>query len=100
MIALELIIVILLMVLNGFFAMSELAVVSVRKARLQPLADAGNRGAQAALGLAAEPGRLLSTVQTGITLIGIFAGAFSGATLAHTLAERLRQVPALAAFAD
>ncbi|MFO1434281.1 MAG: hemolysin family protein [Candidatus Competibacteraceae bacterium] len=100
MITLELIIVILLMILNGFFAMSELAVVSVRKARLQPLAEAGNRGARAALGLAAEPGRLLSTVQTGITLIGIFAGAYSGATLAQGLGDWLRQFPAVAGIAN
>ena len=100
MITVELIIVVLLIVLNGFFAMSELAVVSVRKARLQPLADAGNRGAQAALGLAAEPGRFLSTVQIGITLIGIFAGAYSGATLAQGLGDWLRRFPAVAGFAD
>jgi putative hemolysin len=75
-------------------------VVSVRKARLQPLADAGNRGAQAALGLAAEPGRLLSTVQIGITLIGIFAGAYSGATLAQGLSDWLRRFPTVAGFAD
>lgn len=96
----ELLIVILLIFLNGFFAMSELAVVSARRARLLPLAEEGKRGARAALALNADPGRFLSTVQIGITLIGIFAGAFSGATLAHTLAEKLRLIPAVAAFAD
>ena len=100
MFMLELVIVILLIVLNGFFAMSELAVISVRRARLQPLADEGNRGAQAALALSAEPGRFLSTVQIGITLIGIFAGAYSGATLAQGLGNWLRQFPAVAEFAD
>jgi len=100
MFLLELVIVILLIVLNGFFAMSELAVVSVRRARLQPLADEGHRGARAALALAAEPGRFLSTVQIGITLIGIFAGAYSGATLAQGLSAWLRRFPAVAGFAD
>ncbi len=100
MVVIELLIVILLIVLNGFFAMSELAVVSLRRARLVPLAEEGHRGAQAALALNADPGRFLSTVQIGITLIGIFAGAFSGATLAHVLADKLRQAPALAAFAE
>jgi len=100
MFMLELSIVILLIILNGFFAMSELAVISVRRARLQPLANAGNRGAQAALALAAEPGRFLSTVQIGITLIGIFAGAYSGATLAQGLSAWLRRFPAVAEFAN
>ncbi len=100
MLMLELVIVILLIILNGFFAMSELAVVSIRKARLQPLADEGHRGARAALTLSAEPGRFLSTVQIGITLIGIFAGAYSGATLAQGLGDWLRRFPAVAEFAN
>lgn len=78
-----------LIVLNGFFAMSELAVVSARRARLQMKAEAGSRGAAEALLLAAEPGRFLSTVQIGITLIGIFAGAYGGATLSAPLGEAL-----------
>ena len=81
----EILIILLLIILNGFFAMAELAVVSSRKARLRQLAEAGQRGAAAALRLAEQPGRFLSTVQIGITLIGIFAGAFGGATLAQTL---------------
>ena len=74
-------IILLLVALNGVFAMSELAIVSSRKPRLKAMARAGRRGAQTALDLAADPGRFLSTVQIGITLIGILAGAYSGASL-------------------
>lgn len=81
----EALILLLLIALNGFFAMAELAVVSSRKARLRQMAEAGQRGAATALRLAEHPGRFLSTVQIGITLIGIFAGAFGGATLAEKL---------------
>src|SRR4051794_27508494 len=70
----ELVIVVLLILLNAFFAMSELALVNARRARLQGMAESGHRGARAALALAEDPSRLLSTVQVGITLIGIFAG--------------------------
>ena len=70
--------------------MSELAIVSSREARLKAMAKNGSRGAQCALDLAAEPGRFLSTVQSGITLIAIFAGAFSGASLGEPAAQRLR----------
>ncbi len=79
----------LLIVLNGVFAMSELAIVSARTARLQMAADRGSRSAEVALRLAAEPGKFLSTVQIGITLIGIIAGAVSGATLGEPTGERL-----------
>lgn len=90
MLALELAIVFCLILLNGFFAMSELAVVSARKPRLKTMADARHRGAAAALRLIENPGRFLSSVQIGITLIGVLAGAFSGATLAGHLATALR----------
>ena len=93
-----LVIVLVLVVLNGFFAMSELAIVS-RKARLEAMARAGNRGAARAMLLAEDPTGFLSTVQIGITLIGIFAGAYSGATLSEPLAEALRRIPAVAAVA-
>jgi putative hemolysin len=89
-----------LIVLNGFFAMSELAIVSSRRARLKQLERRGNRGATRALALAEDPTAFLSTVQVGITLIGIVAGAYSGAVLAGPLAEVLRGVPALAAQAQ
>lgn len=81
----EISIVLLLMVINGVFAMSEMAVVSSRKVRLESLAKQANAGARAALDLIADPNRFLSTVQIGITLVGIFAGAYSGATLAEPL---------------
>ena len=74
--------------LNGVFSLSELALVSARKSRLRALADERRPGAKAALALAEEPGRFLSTVQIGITLIGILAGAFGGATLAKWMAEQ------------
>ncbi len=78
-----------LIALNGVLAMSELAIVSSREARLRAMARSGSRGAQCALDLAAEPGRFLSTVQSGITLIAIFAGAFSGEALGEPTAERI-----------
>ena len=78
-----------LVIVNGVFAMSELAIVSSRRARLEAMARAKVRGAQAALDLAADPGKLLSTSQIGITLIGIMAGAYSGASLGAPVGERL-----------
>ncbi|MGD9811415.1 MAG: hemolysin family protein [Sphingobium sp.] len=78
-----------LIALNGLFAMSELAIVSSRRPRLQAAEKAGKRGATMALKLAEDPGKFLSTVQIGITLIGIIAGAYSGASLSHPVAERL-----------
>ncbi len=78
-----------LVLLNGFFAMSELAIVSARKPRLRGLAEAGYHGATAALTLGEHPGRFLSAVQIGITLVGVVNGAYSGATLALPVGERL-----------
>ena len=78
-----------LILLNGVFAMSELAIVSARPARLRMAAERGSSGAKVALALAADPGKLLSTAQTGITLVGIIAGAFSGASLGGPIGERL-----------
>lgn len=78
-----------LVVLNGLFSMSELAIVSARPARLKVAAEAGSRGARTALALAADPGKFLSTVQIGITLVGIVAGAYSGASLGGPVGERL-----------
>jgi putative hemolysin len=85
---LDVVIILALIALNGVLAMSELAVVSSREARLKAMARSGSRGAQCALDLAAEPGRFLSTVQIGITLISILAGAYSGASLGAPLAQR------------
>jgi putative hemolysin len=81
----EIAVVLVLIALNGFFALSELAVVSSRRSRLKSLAQAGRRGANRALALAADPGRFLSTVQIGITAVGLIAGAYSGATLTANL---------------
>ncbi len=81
-------IILALIALNGVFAMSELAIVSSRHARLQAMADGGSRGAETALKLARDPGKFLSTVQIGITLIGIIAGAYSGASLGGPMGER------------
>ncbi len=78
-----------LILLNGLFAMSELAIVSARPARLKMAADKGSGGARAALLLSQDPGKFLSTVQIGITLIGIVAGAYSGASLGGPTGERL-----------
>jgi putative hemolysin len=86
--------------LNGLFAMSELAIVSARKPRLQAMAKAGRRGARTALALAAEPGRFLSSVQIGITLIGILAGAYSGASLGGPVGARLEMLGVPADSAD
>jgi putative hemolysin len=89
-----------LLVANGLFAMAEIAIVSARKARLKQLADEGDDGAQAALELAAEPTRFLATVQVGITLCGILAGAFGGSTVANEVAVWLMRFPVLAPWAD
>ena len=78
-----------LIALNGVFAMSELAIVSARRPRLEALARKGNAGARVAIALVADPGKLLSTVQIGITLIGIMAGAYSGASLGGPVGDRL-----------
>lgn len=85
----DVIVILLLIALNGVFAMAELAIVSSRRPRLRAMAKAGRRGAQTAIDLAAEPGRFLSTVQIGITLIGILAGAYSGASLGGPVGERI-----------
>ena len=92
MLTLELLLILALMVANGLLAMSELAIVSSRKARLESMAEAGSRSARIAIRLAADPGRFLSATQIGITLVGILAGAFSGATLAERLTIWLLEV--------
>ncbi len=98
--ALEVLIIFLLLVVNGVFAMSEIAIVSARKARLQQLAEAGNVQARAALELASRPTQFLASVQIGITLIGILAGAFGGATIAEEIAAWLNTYPALAPYGE
>ena len=85
-------IILALVALNGVFAMSELAIVSARKARLEAMVRAGKRGARTAIDLASDPGKFLSTVQIGITLIGIIAGAYSGASLGTPTAARIEML--------
>jgi putative hemolysin len=99
-IALEWAIILLLILVNGLFAMSEIAVVSARKARLGERADRGDRKAAAALELASSPETFLSTVQIGITLVGVFAGAFGGATVAEKLGGLLEPYPRLAPYGE
>jgi putative hemolysin len=89
---LELAIVIGLVLLNGLFALAEMSVVSSRRLRLQQMAENGNLGAAHALALAENPGRFLSAVQVGITLVGILSGAFGGATLGARLGARLDEL--------
>jgi putative hemolysin len=100
MLYIELSIVIVLILVNGLLALAELAIVSSRRARLQALVDREVVGARRALALASEPGRFLSTVQIGITLVGVLSGAFSGATLGLRLAEWLAQLGLPAGVAE
>lgn len=96
----ELVIILLLLLGNGVFAMAEIAMVSARKARLKQMADDGDANAARALAIANEPTRFLSTVQVGITLIGTLAGAFGGARVADNLVTYFEQIPVLAAYAQ
>lgn len=97
----QLLIILLLVLLNGLLAMSEIAVVSARKGRLKEQAEAGDKGAQVALKLAEAPNRFLSTVQIGITLVGVLAGAFGGATVGQQFGMWIAQeVPALAPYSE
>jgi putative hemolysin len=96
----EILILILLILTNGLFSLSEMAVVSSRKVRLQQRAEGGDKAARTALNLAAQPTRFLSTVQIGITLIGILSGAFGGATFAKSLAAYFAQFPALQPYSE
>src|SRR5215468_1835276 len=100
MLSLELVIVVLLIVINGLLSMSELAVVSSRPAKLSLLAAKGVHGAERALALASDPGKFLSTVQIGITLVGVLSGAFSGATLGQRLTSWLVELGWSASIAD
>lgn len=101
MLTIAIVVVLLLVVLNGLFAMTELAVVSSRKSRLQSRAEKGDRGARAALKLSEEPTQFLSAVQVGITLIGILAGAYGQASIAGELDRMLEAgIPALAPYSQ
>jgi len=97
-IAFEVIVIFLLLVANGIFAMSEIAVVTARKSRLQELANNGKARARAALELANAPNPFLSSVQIGITLVGILAGAFGGGALTECIAAQLNTIPVISAY--
>jgi putative hemolysin len=99
-VGLEVLLILLLVLLNGVFAMSELAIVSARRARLQALQRRGSAGAAAAQALADDPQRFLPTVQVGITMVGVLAGAFGGARLSETLARWLAEIPLIGAAAS
>lgn len=96
----EVVIILILVLANGVFALSEIAILSARKVRLRQRAEAGDAGAQTALELARDPGRFLATIQVGITLVGVCAGTLGGATLARTLDKWLSAVPAVAAYSQ
>jgi putative hemolysin len=96
----EILFIMLLIMANGIFAMSEIALVAARKSRLQDRAEKGDHKAKAALELANQPNQFLSTVQIGITLVGILAGAFGGRTLANKLAAYLSVIPGVQAYSE
>jgi putative hemolysin len=96
---LEIIFLFLLILLNGFFAMSEISMISARRTRFQQLADEGDPRARTVLQLTSDPPRFLSTVQSGITMVGIFTGAFGGTTVAEELSRGLSRIPFLATSA-
>ena len=100
LIASEIIIIVLLVLANGVFAMAEIAIISCRKSRLRKLAGQGDTRAQAALELTESPNRFLSTVQVGMTLIGVLAGAFGGATIAREIAKALEPFPVFARYGE
>ena len=96
----EIVIVVLLILTNGLFSMSEMAIVSARKHRLEQKAAEGDKGAAKALELAENPNRFLSTVQIGITLIGILSGAFGGATIAEPIGLEINKIPGVAPYSE
>ncbi len=99
-ILLEIIVILALLFLNGILAMTEIAVVSSRRSRLKRLSEEGSRSAARALALTESPTRFLSTVQIGITLVGILAGAFGGATLASAISKSIATLPPLAPYSQ
>lgn len=96
----QLFFIVFLLTTNGVLSMSEMAVVSARKARLHQWADQGDKKAGQALALANDPHNFLSTVQVGITLVGVLAGAFSGATISEKFAAFLKTIPAVESYAE
>lgn len=99
-ITIQVLFILFLTIFNGVFAMSEIAIVSSRKARLQQWAEKGNKKARLALDISNSPEEFLSTVQVGITLVGVLAGAFGGATIAQHLATAISAKTSLALYAE
>ncbi|MBK8022093.1 MAG: HlyC/CorC family transporter [Chloroflexi bacterium] len=99
-IALEILLILILILANGFFAAAEIGIVSAKRGRIQAQADEGSSAAKTALKLIEKPDRFLATVQVGITLIGTFSAAFGGASLSRQLASLLKTIPALAETAE
>lgn len=97
-VVIELFIIIILIILNGFFSMAEFALVSARRVRLSSLAEKGVRGADRALALSEDPNTFLSTIQIGITLIGILAGAFGGAAIAGQISPYFSTIPYIGVY--
>src|SRR5579883_3502605 len=93
MLTLQIVVILLLILLNALFAMAEMAIVSARRIRLQQAAEHGRESARIALELKRDPGRFLSTVQIGVTVIGVLAGSFGGATMGERFAAYLETVP-------
>src|SRR5690554_3037846 len=96
----EIVIILILILVNGIFSMSEIALVSARKSRLESEAKRGSESAKTALNLANSPNKFLSTVQIGITLIGILTGIYSGENLTEDLRGWFMQFPGIAAYAN
>src|SRR5215471_8553206 len=96
----EIVVILLLLIANGVFAMTEIAIISAHKGRLRQLAEQGETRAKVALELAESPNRFLGTVQIGITLVGIVAGAFGGAKIAQSIRNALLGVPILAPYGE
>ncbi|HET9589951.1 MAG TPA: CNNM domain-containing protein, partial [Anaerolineales bacterium] len=96
----EILIILFAILINAVFAMSEMAVAASRKARLQQRINEGDRRALTALKLIEHPNLFLATVQIGITLVGVFAGAVGGATLSEPLGQLLARFPALRDYAN
>ena len=96
----EIIIILLLILLNGVFSMSEIALISARKTRLTSAANRGNKGAKTALELQSRPSKLLSTVQIGITLIGLLTGLYTGDKIAQDMEGFFQSIPFLASYAS
>ena len=96
----EILIILILVLINGIFALSEMAIVTSRRIKLQKIREKGNKNADIAIELADSPNQFLSTIQIGITLIGILAGAFGGATIAQTISKNISGIEILSPYSE